>query len=97
MQRRLKTPFAVKRSGIRIEDYRIKNSVQAGITYSQGFLEFEAAQEAGLDLWKWYMNYYNNKFKAKIIAWYKYHNLVKAHAEDAASLQAERNAKRKKK
>jgi hypothetical protein len=43
------------------------------------------------------MNFYNNKFKAKIIAWYKYHNLVKAHAEDAASLQAERNAKRKKK
>lgn len=56
--------------------------MNTGITYSQGFLEWEAAQLAGLSLWEWDSGVYPNTFKAKVIAWYRNHKEVETHVQD---------------
>ena len=50
-----------------------------------GFMEWEAATQAGLNLWKWDNGSYSRKFMAKVIAWYSLHNLVEVHSQDAAN------------
>jgi len=57
-------------------------------------LEWEAATSANLNLYDWERGLYSNKFKARVIAFYKYHNLVKIHSEDAVNRQTEREMKK---
>ena len=92
-----KNPFAVKRNDVPITEYPLRHSVNVDIKYAQSFLEWEAAHEAGLSLWNWDNGRYSVKFMAKVIAWYKLHNLVKVHSDDAASIQSEREARKKRK
>lgn len=77
--------FDVRRGGIPIQEMPLRHGVNPNISYSLSFLGFEAASAAGLDLWQWENGGYDTKFMARVIAWYKLHNLVEAHAKDAAS------------
>jgi hypothetical protein len=72
----------------------LHDAVDAGITYAQGFAEWEAAQAADLDLERWENGGYPTRFMAKVLAWYQLHNLVKLHSEEAASTKAQGQAKR---
>lgn len=74
----------MKRGGIPIRDVLLRHGVNPNITYSQVFLEWEAATAAGLSLWDWDNGVYDRLFQAKVIAWYNLHILVAAHASDAA-------------
>lgn len=72
------------RNGYDIERHPLKHkSRPANISYSLSFAEWEAATGAGLDLWLWDNNHYPNQFKAKVLEWWKLHNLVEAHSQDA--------------
>jgi len=72
------------RNQIDIERVSLRNPAKkAGITYSQSFEEWEAAHGARLDFWAWDNNVYSNQFKAKVLEWWKLHNLVDAHSQDA--------------
>lgn len=77
--------FAVQRDGRNIEEVSIKGAINPGITYSQSFKEWEAAHEAGLDLYKWDTGAYPPFFMAKVLAWSELHNQVKMHQEDAVA------------
>jgi len=56
---------------------------RANIKSSIEFTEWEAAHEAGCDLWRWHCNEYPTTFKARVMAWYELHNLVQLHQHDA--------------
>jgi len=57
----------------------------------------EACIAARLDPYKWEeTTFYTHAFKARIMAWYRLHNLILAHVEDARYLASLRKAKRKK-
>jgi hypothetical protein len=64
---------------------RVKGAVDPHINYSVSFAEWEAASAAGLDLWKWEQNKYPKSFRAKVLAWYKLHNLVALHQQDSVA------------
>lgn len=57
-------------------------------------MEWEAATSANLNLFDWERGIYPNKFKARVLAWYKYSNLVKIHGEDAVNKPSEREKKK---
>jgi hypothetical protein len=59
--------------------------VNPQISYSQGFAEWEACLGAGLDLWQWETGVYPIQFKARVVAFWRLHNLVRNHTEDAAT------------
>ena len=73
----------------------MRGAVQAGITYSLLFEEFEACVAAGLNLWDWVNHRYPIPFKAQVIAWRRMHNLVELHTQDAINREMQRQAKRK--
>lgn len=65
----------------------VKDAVDARISFSMGFLEWQAAVAAGAtldELLKWERREYPKGFMAKVVAWYQYHGLVAMHQEDAA-------------
>lgn len=65
----------------------MRDAVDPHISFSMGFLEWEAAVAAGAtldELVKWEERSYPKQFMAKVVAWYQYHCLVKTHQEDAA-------------
>lgn len=76
-------PFAVTRSGLPIDEYPIRGTVNPRIQYSQGFGEWEACVAAGLDLDKWENGLYAVDFKCRVLAWHRLHNLVQLHTADA--------------
>jgi hypothetical protein len=60
------------------------------------FAAWEAGVAAGLDMYKWEnTTFYSRAFKARAIAWYQLHNLVRLLSEVAAQRQAQKKAKRK--
>lgn len=81
------------RAGVDIREYPLKDAVDPGIAYAQGFAEWEAATGAGLDLWKWETNAYPVEFKARVLAWYNLHNLVRSNVEDAVNRKARKKGK----
>lgn len=89
-------PFAVKREGIPIREYQLKDAINSGITYSNSFLELEAVAEAGLDFYKWTNDEYSVRFKARVIAWYNMHNLIKVHSQDAEAKEMEKERRKHK-
>jgi hypothetical protein len=89
-------PFAVRRSNHPIGDYHLPDAIDPGITYSNSFAEWEAATVAGLDMWRWEQaGGYPNWFKAKVLAWYKNHNLVEAHTQAAVNAKMKKASKKK--
>lgn len=79
-----KPPFNVRRFGRPIAQILLPDGVDPGITYNTSFAEWEAASEAGLNLLIWdKQGGYPHYFKAKVLAWHKAHNLVKAHTQAA--------------
>lgn len=62
----------------------MRRAVNPQITYSQDFEAWQAGTAAGLDMWKWESGLYPTDFMARCIAWYRLHNLVQAHSQDAA-------------
>ena len=84
MWRKQRLRFNVRRHGRPIAEILLPDGVDPGITYNTSFVEWEAAHAAGLDLLKWDKHGgYPAYFRAKILAWYKGHNLVKAHTQAA--------------
>lgn len=75
--------FRVTRNGIPIEDYPLKGSVNVGIQYTTSFGELEACVAAGLDMAKWDSGAYPVELKNRVVAWYRAHNLVALHTQDA--------------
>jgi len=59
--------------------------VNAGITHSDKFLEWEACIAARLDINKWENGEYDRKIMAGAVAWYVDHLLVEQHNADAAN------------
>lgn len=88
-----RNPFRVTRHGEPIEDVRVRDSVDPGIQYGMSFAEWEAGVEAGVDMYKWETGGYPKWFKAKVLAWYRLHNLVKLHTEDAVQAAARHKSK----
>lgn len=71
------------------------DSINPNIQYSLDFEGYEAAVEAGLDLQRWEEGNYPPHFMAKTIAWYRNHNALKQHMEDAVARVMKQRAKRK--
>ena len=82
------------RSGVDIREHPLKDAVDPGIAYATSFAEWEAGTAAGLDMWRWEANGYPMEFKARVLAWFGLHGLVKAHSEDAVNRKAARKSKR---
>lgn len=91
--------FKVMRHGEPIERVALPHSVNTGIAYSSEFEQWEAATSAGLDMSLWEKSPesggFSIPFKAKVIAWFRLHKLVRDHAESAAAQKAEREMKSK--
>lgn len=66
----------------------LRNEVKHGVTYGMNFSEWEAAIAAGAtlaELLEWETDgAFPMWFKAKVVAWYRLHNLVQAHIQEAA-------------
>jgi len=67
-----------------------------GITASTHFMQWEAANAAGLDLHLWDAGFYPKRFMAKVLAWHEGHELIEQHKQSALLKDAERKAKRAK-
>ena len=65
----------------------VRDAIDPRINFSMGFLEWEAATAAGAtlaELLDWENGVkFPKHFKARVVAWYQYHCLVKTHQEDA--------------
>jgi hypothetical protein len=61
-----------------------------------GFVEWDAALSANLDLWKWELGIYPKWFKVRVIAFHNMRNVVATHTEDQKAIEMEREARRKK-
>ena len=79
------------RNDVPIEEVVIGGAVNPGISYSQGFAEWEACIAAGLDIEKWESGEYSVRLREKAIAWHKLHNLVEVNAQDATIPKGKRN------
>lgn len=83
---RLDAPFDVRRNGDPIEDVSAKSAVDAHISYSTNYSEFDAAIAAGATLDELMrLEKFPKLFRAKLVAWHGYHKLIELHAQDAAS------------
>lgn len=85
----------MERHGNPIQNYPLRDKVHHGITFSLAFEEYEACVAAGLDLGKWESGEYEQPFKAKVVAWYRLHHLVRSHTSEATDRHLARKAKRK--
>lgn len=85
-----KRHFDVKRNGVPVDEYPIRGSVRAGITYSQEFEIWQAAHTAGLDMERLWRGSYDPRFLEKVLAWWHLRNLVDLHNADAANRKAKK-------
>lgn len=83
------------RNGFPIEQYEIRNSVNANIDFDVRYLEFSACIAARLDIDKWERFGYTMDLKADVIAWYLVRNLIENNVEDAKQKKQDQLAKRK--
>ena len=75
----------------------MKSRVNAGISYSQSFLELTACIKSNLDPDKWDKGEYSSSLKAKVIARYELAQLIAAHVEDARIDKQKADSQRKRK
>ena len=80
--------FDVRRHRQPISTVRLPDGISPGITYSNSFAEWEAANAAGVSIWDWENGGFPNWFKAKVLAWYKLHSLVEAHTQAAVNAKS---------
>jgi hypothetical protein len=73
----------------------LPGAVNPQISYSPAFLEWEAAAEAGCNLWQWESGHYPTQFKAKVMAWYMLHTQVKNVTEFMSAEKAKKDAKKR--
>ena len=66
-----------------------------GIASSLSFASWEACVGARLNLWKWEQGLYPRSFVARVIAWYRLHNLVELHSEVEAARAAKKKARKR--
>lgn len=59
------------------------------------YAEWDACLGCGLNLWKWENGEYNQKFMTKVMAFWKLHNLIGTHTQDAINKESEKQSKRK--
>jgi hypothetical protein len=83
----------VTRNRTPIEDYPVRDAVRAGIAYTLEFEEVEACVAAGLDLDRWMNGGYSVRLMEKTVGWYRVHNLVALHQQDAVN-EKQRRASR---
>ena len=78
--------FDDRRFGVPIRQVPVKDAVSAGITCSLQFSLWDAAVAAGATLTELAeLDNFPKRFKAKVIAWYEGHNLIKLHQQAAAA------------
>jgi len=58
------------------------------------FAEWDACLGCKLDLWKWDNNEYPIKFKTRVMAFWKLHNLVELHTQDEVNRQVKKKSKK---
>jgi hypothetical protein len=84
----------VKRWNENIWEVALPGAISTAITYSLDFEQWEAASEAGLDLFRWEQSLedggYPIWFKVKAIAWYRLHKMVRQHGEAAVAQAVKR-------
>lgn len=76
-----------------IEDYPVRDAVRAGISYTLEYEEWEACVAAKLDPFVWAQGGYPVKFQEKAVGWYRMHNLVALHQQDAVNEKQRRARK----
>jgi hypothetical protein len=86
------------RDGNPIQNRRLKDQLNAGITYSSSFEEYRACVHSGMDYGKWEAleDNYSVETKARAIVGYRMDKLIEANVQDAQNA-AQRKAGRKKK
>ena len=70
--------------GTRLDRVGLPGAKSLGVEYGPTFELWEAAVAAGAgldDLWRLDMGHYPKWFKAKLIAWFRFHELLKLHRE----------------
>ena len=72
----------VTRSGIPLDQYPLKESVQTNIIETEPFTEYDSCVGAGLNVWEWEQGLYPVWFKANVMEWYKFHNMKQSHIQD---------------
>jgi hypothetical protein len=81
-----------------LRQVRLRNAIDAGITYSMAFAQWEAAVAAGAtmdELYRMERGEYPKWFVAKVMAWHNVHSLVEAHKEDASAIEAQKRARKR--
>lgn len=84
-----KSPFAVLKSGVPIQEAGVKGAVDPHISYGMDFAETEAAIAAGASLeelyklWAGEWPFSQKWFRARLIAWKNLHDLIALHSEAA--------------
>ena len=82
------------RRGIPIHEVQLKDSVDAQITFSMGYAEWDACLAAGLNLWTWESGDYPMWFKKRVMAFVGLYRLIEAHVEDARAAYMEKESKK---
>jgi hypothetical protein len=86
--------FDVRRDGEPILDVPLRHSLNAGITFSRSFEDWEAGTSAGLNMWEWDSGKYPPHFVDKVVAWHRLHGVVEAHVQDAMNKETERKSRK---
>lgn len=73
----------------------VPKSINTGISYDSSYEQWDAAAQAGLDLWRWEQGEYPRPFMIRVIAFGRLRNMVHQHTEAALARAAEREAKKK--
>lgn len=64
----------------------VRNAVNPHISYSPEYSVFDAAIAAGATLDELSkLEKYPKTFRAKLVAWFNYHNAIEMHSQDAAN------------
>jgi hypothetical protein len=98
MWRSPRTPFAIKRNGIPIRQFRLTGAVDPNITFGQSFAIWEALIAAGAtigDLLRLEEGRWPNWFIARVLAWHNGHRAVKTHTDDAVAKAQTEQQRRK--
>ena len=86
--------FDIRRFGVPIRQVPVKGAVSTGITTSLQFSLWDAAIAAGATLQELAdIDKFPKQFRAKIIAWYEGHQLIKLHQHAAAVKAANKKGK----
>lgn len=87
----------MKRRGEPIGLVPLRDAIDPHITYSMYFLEWEAFVEANASLRELLDMHelFTKEERARVVAWYKYHKLIKLHADDAVRTEEKRHGRKR--